>query len=175
MRIQLDDCHFHILGVSRLSTRGEIKIAYRDKIKKWHPDKFSHSPEKIAEAEEISKKINDAYSLLKNYEPPKKTILNNTFKSKTHNTNHTSSNFTKRAHSPKATRLNILRIRVKSSNIHSVGYDKSQKVLQVEFLNGRIYQYYDVSVNIFNDLLKAQSKGMFFNSNISFCFRYECV
>ena len=100
MRIQLDDCHFDILGVSRFSTREEIKTAYRDKIKKWHPDKFSNSPEKIAEAEALSKKINDAYSLLKNYEPPKK---NNTFKAKVGNTNHTTSNFTKRAYTPKAT------------------------------------------------------------------------
>jgi curved DNA-binding protein CbpA len=157
---QLDDCHFNILGISRLSKKEEIKIAYRDLIKKWHPDKFSNFPEKIAEAEAISKKLNDAYALLKNYKPPPKAIFNSTFK-KTGSTNHTTSSFKSRAHAPKATRLNILRIRVMSSNIHSVGYDKGKKVLQVEFLNGSIYQYYDVPDTIFNELLMAESKGIF--------------
>lgn len=173
MRIQLNDSHFQILGVTQLSTKDEIKKAYRDKIKMWHPDKFFNCPEKIAEAVEISKKINDAFALLKNYEPPKNSELNSSFKK--YNGNHTTSNFAKRTSSPKEARLNILRIRVKSSNIHSVGYDKLHKVLQVEFLNGSIYQFYDVPENIYKNILKADSKGKYFNCNVSGRFRYECV
>jgi hypothetical protein len=64
---------------------------------------------------------------------------------------------------------------VKSSNICSVGYDTLLKILQVEFLNGSVYQYYDVPKDIYDKLLKADSKGRFFNANISFRFRYESV
>jgi hypothetical protein len=84
------------------------------------------------------------------------------------------STFARPTSPPKATSF-ILRIKVKSSNINSVGYETSLKVLQVEFLNGSIYQYYDVPKHIFTELLKADLKRKFFNSKISFRFRRESV
>ena len=33
---------------------------------------------------------------------------------------------------------------VSSSNIASIGYDPDNQVLEIEFLSGAVYQYYDV-------------------------------
>jgi KTSC domain/DnaJ domain len=173
LKKQPDDSHFEILGITRFSTREEIKKAYRNQIKKWHPDKFHNSPEKIQYALEVTKQINEAFELLENYEPLKTQHSDNT--SKSYKKRQTTSAFNYRSSPPKATRLNILRASVKSPNIISVGYDKLLKVLQVEFLNGSIYQYYEVPEQIFTDLLKAGSKGKFFNSKISLHFRHENV
>ncbi|MBR9681854.1 MAG: KTSC domain-containing protein [Candidatus Altiarchaeota archaeon] len=53
------------------------------------------------------------------------------------------------------------RIPVSSSNLVSVGYEKSNKTLEVEFRNRRIYQYKGVPESIFKGLLLAVSKGKY--------------
>ena len=49
------------------------------------------------------------------------------------------------------------------SNIASIGYDPSRDTLEVEFLNGSIYQYFNVPKNMYKQLMAASSKGQFFN------------
>jgi hypothetical protein len=58
------------------------------------------------------------------------------------------------------------RIEVSSTNLKSVGYDLVMKILEVEFLNGSIYQYLDVSDIIYSELMNAESHGKYFNKNI---------
>lgn len=58
------------------------------------------------------------------------------------------------------------RISVSSSNLNSIGFDSDNKILEIEFNNGRIYQYSNVSKTEFGKLMKALSKGTYFNSNI---------
>lgn len=60
----------------------------------------------------------------------------------------------------------MIREAVKSSNLKSVGYDKSAEILEIEFNNGGIYQYSKVPENIFNELMKAQSHGKYFIRSI---------
>jgi hypothetical protein len=55
---------------------------------------------------------------------------------------------------------------VSSSNLTSVGYDGGSEILEVEFKNGNIYQYYNVPQVMFDALLQAPSVGSFFNANI---------
>lgn len=50
---------------------------------------------------------------------------------------------------------------VSSSNIASIGYDANNMVLEVEFLNGSIYQYYDVPQIIYDGLMAADSHGKY--------------
>lgn len=64
---------------------------------------------------------------------------------------------------------------VSSSNIRSIGYDHSTSTLEVEFNNGRVYQYFSVSENIFNSLLSASSKGQYLAANIVNSYRYQEV
>lgn len=58
------------------------------------------------------------------------------------------------------------RYSVASSNISSVGYDESSQTLEVEFLNGSIYQYFNVPQNMYEQLMKEPSKGRFLNTYI---------
>jgi hypothetical protein len=67
--LKLLEIHFRILGVTRNSTKEDIKKAYIREIKKWHPDKFQNEPEKALEADAKTKAIIEAYGLLKDYEP----------------------------------------------------------------------------------------------------------
>ncbi len=51
---------------------------------------------------------------------------------------------------------------VNSSNLRSVGYDKSVGILEIEFNNGGIYQYFKVPENIYQELMNAPSHGKYF-------------
>jgi len=55
---------------------------------------------------------------------------------------------------------------VASSNIASVGYDIPTQTLEVEFLSGAIYQYFNVPENMYQQLLSEPSKGRFLNAYI---------
>lgn len=56
------------------------------------------------------------------------------------------------------------RVPVESSSIDSVGYEKN--VLEVGFRNGGVYQYFDVPEETLVTLMRADSKGAFFNQSI---------
>lgn len=55
---------------------------------------------------------------------------------------------------------------VNSSNISSIGYDESSQTLEIEFLNGGIYQYYNVPQSVYEGLMSASSHGIYFDQNI---------
>ena len=67
------------------------------------------------------------------------------------------------------------RARVPSSNIVSIGYDEPSQTLEVEFTNGTIYQYYNVSLGIYEQLMAASSKGQFLNTYIRNAYPYSRV
>jgi hypothetical protein len=58
------------------------------------------------------------------------------------------------------------RVALNSLSILSVGYSSSQKILEVEFPNKRVYRYYGIPKFIYFSLLKAESISSFFNSFI---------
>jgi hypothetical protein len=60
----------------------------------------------------------------------------------------------------------IERIRVRSSNLASVGYDPDAGVLEVAFHSGSIYRYFDVPEYLFHRLLEASSQGKFLDTYI---------
>lgn len=62
-----------------------------------------------------------------------------------------------------------------SSNISSIRYENEQFVLEVTFLNGGIYQYFDVPTHIVADFKQAVSKGEFLAREIKGRFRYSKV
>lgn len=53
--------YYDLLGVDAKAGPEEIKQAYLNKVKAWHPDK---NPDRIAEAEEKTKILNQAYHIL---------------------------------------------------------------------------------------------------------------
>lgn len=64
---------------------------------------------------------------------------------------------------------------VGSSNVASIGYDKSSETLEVEFLSGIIYQYYNVPENINEQLMLSLSKGQFINAYIRNAYPFSRV
>ena len=64
------------------------------------------------------------------------------------------------------------RVPVTSSNVASVGYDAASQTLEVEFLDGALYQYFDVPSGVHDGLLGAASVGGYLNQNVKNTFRY---
>jgi hypothetical protein len=65
------------------------------------------------------------------------------------------------------------RTHVESSNINSIGYEN--EVLEIEFKNGVIYQYFDVPEHIHTELMMAGSQGVYLAHNIKGNYRYSRV
>jgi hypothetical protein len=57
-------------------------------------------------------------------------------------------------------------ITMESSAIAQVAYDWQRRIMQIEFRDGGICQYAGVSLHTYQELLKADSKGGYFNRNI---------
>jgi DnaJ like chaperone protein len=58
----------NVLGINTKSSIDEIKIAYKTKVKEYHPDKVSSLGEELQIlAQQKTKQINSAYNTIKNF------------------------------------------------------------------------------------------------------------
>lgn len=64
-------------------------------------------------------------------------------------------------------------IPVDSRSIRSVGYEEDRKILYVRFIDGDLYEYVDVPVGDFVDLLHSESIGWFVNKRIKPYYDYH--
>jgi KTSC domain len=55
---------------------------------------------------------------------------------------------------------------VESTAIAKVGYSKRRHILEIEFVNGAVYRYLDVPVAVYRELMSAESKARFYDSNV---------
>jgi KTSC domain len=69
----------------------------------------------------------------------------------------------------------ILRQSVQSSAIAKVGYSKRRHILEIEFVNGAVYRYFDVPLLVYRELMSAESKARFYDSNIKRHYRSGLV
>ena len=60
----------------------------------------------------------------------------------------------------------ITRVPVESSNLASVGYSGVDEVLEVEFQGGSVYRYSEVPVEVYEELMNADSHGSYFHYNV---------
>ena len=67
------------------------------------------------------------------------------------------------------------RIKVKSSNISSIGYDEESKTLTIEFHHGGLYEYKDVPKKSYEGLISANSVGVEFHKEIKGSYKYEKI
>jgi hypothetical protein len=58
------------------------------------------------------------------------------------------------------------RTRVKSGHLLSVGYDTATRTLEIEFKNGAVYQYENVSPQKFHAFANADSLGEYLAKKI---------
>jgi uncharacterized protein len=67
------------------------------------------------------------------------------------------------------------RMPVDSSNIASIGYDPISQTLEVEFMKGNIYQYFDVPSQVYEGFITADSKGKYLASQIKGNYRFTRI
>lgn len=63
-------------------------------------------------------------------------------------------------------------IRVSSSAISAVGYDPDTRRMKITFVQGHTYDFCRVPQYVFDGLLRAGSKGGYYNDHIKD--RYQC-
>lgn len=68
-------------------------------------------------------------------------------------------------------RIEMDREQVASEALRSVGYDEPTQTLEVEFKNGRVYQYFDVPASTHQELIGSGSVGSYFATSIRDQFR----
>lgn len=64
---------------------------------------------------------------------------------------------------------------LRSSAVRSVGYDERDHVLEVRYIDGGLYRYFDVPPLLIDALDAAPSKGQFINRIVKKYFRTEKV
>ncbi len=62
--------------------------------------------------------------------------------------------------------LAMERKKISAGSIRSVGYDARNRMLEVEFSNGGIYQYSGVSEEVHRRFMNVPSPGSYFHDNI---------
>lgn len=62
-----------------------------------------------------------------------------------------------------------------STEIEWIGYDYKRSMLQVEFIEGKIYQYDEVPETVYKSFLNARSHGQFFEGSIKDHYPYRRV
>lgn len=67
------------------------------------------------------------------------------------------------------------RTNVDSTSLSAVGYEPETGTLEIEFNSGSVYQYFNVPEEIYLNLLEAESKGRFFQTDIRNIYAYEMV
>ena len=72
-------------------------------------------------------------------------------------------------------RSGIERTRVDSSAIASIGYDEFRQILELEYIDGDVYRYFEVPAALHRALLDAPSIGQFVNAQVRDAFGHEKV
>ncbi len=65
--------------------------------------------------------------------------------------------------------------KVDSTNLAHVAYIPALQLLQITFQNGAIYRYSKVPKKIYDGLIRANSKGSYFNQNIKQSYSHRLV
>lgn len=64
--MRLEEC-YRLLDLDSAATDEEVKTAWRDLTKVWHPDRFAHDLDVQKKAEEKLKAINEAYETIREH------------------------------------------------------------------------------------------------------------
>lgn len=60
-----------------------------------------------------------------------------------------------------------------SGAIASAGYESADRTLEIEFVGGGVYLYYEVPDAVYEELISAESHGRYFMSCIRDRYRYK--
>lgn len=73
---------------------------------------------------------------------------------------------------PGKANITMNRTPVTSESLASIGYDEATLTLEVEFIRGAVYQYFDVPKSVHDELINASSHGTYLAQQIKGQFRY---
>ena len=73
------------------------------------------------------------------------------------------------------TQVHLISVPVNSTLIAGVGYQANSALLYLEFRDGTRYRYSGVPVEIYQGLLSAPSKGVYFNHRIRGSFQHALL
>jgi KTSC domain len=71
--------------------------------------------------------------------------------------------------------LNMNRTTVGSPGIAQVGYEEGSETLEIEFVSGKIFQFYNVPLKLFNQLMNSSQKELYYESHILVRFPYTRI
>ena len=69
----------------------------------------------------------------------------------------------------------MAKVHVQSSSVAEISYDPKTKILEVVFRKGDVYQYLDVPMNVYHDMICADSVGRFFNLQVKSNYKFTKV
>lgn len=67
------------------------------------------------------------------------------------------------------------RIHLNSTSLQAAAYQDQLALLELEFSSGAVYHYFGVAPSTYQELLRAESKGGFFNRHIRNHFAYAKI
>ncbi len=75
---------YKILGLYPGASQEDVHRQYRDLAQVWHPDRFAHNERLQEKAQRNLKRINEAFEVLRDYDPPpgglgRQSLLSSTF------------------------------------------------------------------------------------------------
>lgn len=62
-----------------------------------------------------------------------------------------------------------------SSNIDTIWYSDADSILEILFLDGSVYHYFDVPVSEFDWMIWASSHGRYLHQNIKDNYKYKKI
>ncbi len=67
------------------------------------------------------------------------------------------------------------RVPVESEAMLGVGYDRRRRVLEIEFVDHGVYDYFGVPADVHRALMRAESHGRYFAGHIRDRYPYERI
>ena len=69
----------------------------------------------------------------------------------------------------------IQRVPVDSGKLNSIGYDPNSRILEIQYDNGDVYQYYQVPQAAYSSMMHAEFAFGYFNYNIKYKFKSKMI
>jgi curved DNA-binding protein CbpA len=179
-------------------TKTKVKAAYRILIFKWHPDRHS-GEDNVRTATDMAQNVNLAYEVLSNILEIEPYILNPLIMNDQIEELPQPSHYSRPERTTRAQQSNsrwnsnrrfwsevveqgfpdetVFEVFFESSHLVSAGYDAVSRTLYQKFLEQDcktvVYRYFNVPVQVWNELLNAKSHGSYAYRKINHAFRYE--
>jgi hypothetical protein len=69
----------------------------------------------------------------------------------------------------------MLPVQLQSTSLNAATFQEQSGYLELEFGSGTIYRYRNVPARVYEELLRAESKGRYFNTHIRNRFPYAKI